>query len=136
MVREIDAQTWDQEVAKSDKPVVVDFWHNQCPWCLKLNPIFEKLSQEYTRATLVKLNILASEENGHIATEYGVMGTPTMLIFCEGREVGELVGFMEKDAIAPEIDRVLDRATNCVKQSSVLQNIGDYFQRLRHGSGS
>ena len=136
MAREIDAQTWDREVIKSDKPVIVDFWHNQCPWCLKLNPIYDKLSEEYTRATLVKLDILSSEENGQIANKHGVMGTPTLIIFCEGREVGELVGFMEKDVISTEVDRILDRASSCVKQSSVLGNIQGYFQKLRSASGS
>ncbi len=136
MAREIDAQTWDREVIKSDKPVIVDFWHNQCPWCLKLNPIYDKLSEEYTRATLAKLDILSSEENGQIANKHGVMGTPTLIIFCEGREVGELVGFMEKDVISIEVDRILDRASSCVKQSSVLENIQGYFKRLRSASGS
>lgn len=130
MIKELDALTWDKEVVKSEKPVVVDFWHNQCPWCLKFSSIYDKLSEEYERATFAKLNILANQDNGGIATEYGVMGTPTILVFCEGREIGEVVGFIEKDALKQELDRILDRGNACVKQSSVLQNIQDYFKRI------
>ena len=41
MAREINADDWDEVVSKADRPVVVDYWHEQCSWCLKLSPIYD-----------------------------------------------------------------------------------------------
>lgn len=121
MVKEINAADWEQEVLGANKPVVVEFWHQQCPWCLKLEPIYNELAEEYDRAELVKFNILADHENQHLATGYGVMGTPTMKVFCDGREVGEAVGYMGKQELRGELDRIVDQTERCLSQSSPLE---------------
>jgi len=60
-VLELNAGSWDQEVLKSDKLTLVDFWHNHCPWCTKLNPIIDEVAEEYEgRVKFAKLNVLES----------------------------------------------------------------------------
>lgn len=46
-VLDVDANNWEQEVLHSDMLTVVDFWHNRCPWCAKLDPIFNEAAEEY-----------------------------------------------------------------------------------------
>lgn len=118
MTKEINADTWDREMASAgEKPVVVDFWHEQCVWCQRLNPIYEELSSEYDKAIFAKLNVRAGQDNIQVAQRYGVMGTPTMKVFCEGREVGEIVGFMEKKSLRHELDNIVAHAEQCLEQS-------------------
>lgn len=120
MVKELSSGTWEQEVSHAEKPVVVDFWHEQCVWCLRLSPVYEELSSEYDEAVLAKIDIRSSPENMGVAQKYGIMGTPTMKVFCEGQEVGEIVGYMEKDVLKQEIDKIISGAENCKNQSSPL----------------
>jgi thiol-disulfide isomerase/thioredoxin len=84
---------WDREVVSSKTPVVVEFWHQSCPLCKKIEPIVlglpEKLGE---RARLVRLNVMDSRENRRLAIEKGVVGTPTFKVYCRGAEVGEIVG--------------------------------------------
>ncbi len=121
MAKEINAETWAKDVLKAEKPVVVDFWHEQCIWCKRLNPVYEELSKEYGSATLAKLDIRASDGNLKLAIKYGVSGTPTMKVFCKGREVGELVGYMEREDLRKELDNILSKGEKQCKQSTELK---------------
>jgi len=118
---EVNAETWKVEVLESDIPVVVDFWHYHCGWCRTLNPIFDELSNEYVgKVKFAKLNVLETHENQHIATQYGVMGTPTLKFFCEGRTVGEIVGYRPKNLLKEEIDKILTQHRECLEKSTAL----------------
>ena len=134
MIKNIDAVDWESEVVKQENPVVVDFWHDQCSWCLKLSPVLEGLAEEYPKAVFVKMNIYTSDENAHIANDFGVMGTPTLKVFCHGREIGEFVGFMQKEPLAKELESLLNRSTTCIKQSSVFTRFSDYLKKLQKGA--
>jgi len=120
-VTELQADTWDDEVAKAEGPVVVDFWHQMCGWCLKLAPEYEKLPQHFKGVKFGKMNILDSAENRRIAVEHGVMGTPTIKVFCKGRSVGEMVGFKTSDRLVDELREVLAGSEDCLKQSTPLE---------------
>jgi thioredoxin 1 len=119
--RELNADEWEEAVLAAEKPVLVEFWHQDCPWCLKLAPIYEQLAGEYDRAELMKLDVLAAHDNQHLALDYGVAGTPTMKLFCGGREIGEIVGYMEKEELRKELDRLVERSDRCLRQSSPLR---------------
>lgn len=121
MVKEINAIDWEQEVGKSSKPVVVDFWHEQCVWCKRLEPVYEQLSNEYDKMTFARLNIRSSHENTHIGMKYGIMGTPTMKVFCDGREVGEIIGYMDKDNLRHELDHILEESQRCLSQTNIVE---------------
>jgi thioredoxin 1 len=119
---EVNANTWKEEVAQSDKLVVVYFWHNQCPWCAVLNPIFDEITAEYEgRMKFAKLNVLESPSNQEIATNLGIMSTPTLVFFCDGRPVGQTVGLMSREDLSKALDDMLRRYKTCIKQSSDLR---------------
>lgn len=99
-------------------PVVVDFWHDGCIWCKRLDPYYEQLSKEYIGAKFTKLDIYASDQNSEIAEKYGIMGTPTMKVFCNGREIGEIVGYMDKDGIKRNLDQIIKRSDECLRNST------------------
>lgn len=120
-VVEVNADTWDQEVLKSDVLTLVDFWHERCPWCLRLNPVYEEVATAYEgRVKFVKLNVLASPENRHVAVEQGIMGTPTLTFFCEGRPVETVAGFQPKDRLIALVDDVIAKHRDCLAQSTEL----------------
>lgn len=121
-VVEIKAEAWEREVLSADRPVVVDFWHHMCGWCNKLNPIYDQLPDNYgDRVKFVKVNILQSPENRDLAINMGVLGTPTLKFFCDGRNVGEIVGYRPLDRLIKEIDEILDKSDECLEKSTPLE---------------
>ncbi|MFQ5888115.1 MAG: thioredoxin family protein [Candidatus Hydrothermarchaeales archaeon] len=115
----VDSKSWDEVVLNSDIPVVVDFWAPNCPYCERLRPIFEELSSEYKgRMRFVKLN---AEKASDIATIYGVMSIPMLKFFCGGREVYGVLGYMKKEELKKELDKVLSIYTSCLAQSTEIQ---------------
>ena len=118
---EVNADTWDQEVLKSDVLTLVDFWHERCPWCLRMNPVYEEVASAFEgRVKFAKLNVLSSHENRRIAVEQGIMGTPTLTFFCEGRAVETVAGFQPKDRLKALVDDVLAKHRDCLEQSTEL----------------
>jgi thioredoxin 1 len=116
---EVSSKDWQEKVLSAKTPVVVDFWAPWCPWCMKLMPVFEEVSKQYDgRLIFAKVN--AEEEQG-IAQANGVMGIPVLKVFCDGRNIGELVGYMPKEKLVNELDKILATFTNCLKQSSALR---------------
>jgi len=84
---------WDREVMKANKPVAVEFWHQSCPTCKKIEPtVLELPSKLGDRVKLARLNVLDNKENRRFAIDKGVIGTPTFKIYCRGVEIGEIVG--------------------------------------------
>lgn len=120
-VIELNEEKWEAEVVKSDILTVVDYWHDHCPWCIRMNPIIDEVAKEYEgKIKFVKLNVLASQGNREIAIHYGVMSTPTLAFFCAGRPVEELVGFMPKERLIKSLESVLEKHRECIDQSSKL----------------
>ncbi len=109
---------WQDKVISSKKPVIVDFWAPWCPWCMKLMPVFEEVSKQYEgKLVFAKVNV---EEHEDIAQANGIMGIPVLKMFCDGRNVGELVGYMTKEKLVSELDKMLLAIPNCIQQSSSL----------------
>ncbi|MEM2467813.1 MAG: thioredoxin domain-containing protein [Candidatus Jordarchaeales archaeon] len=122
MVLDVDEINWEDEVLKSDVLTVVDFWHERCPWCLMLDPIIGELAEEYGgKIKFVKVNVLQSLGNRRLAISYGVMGTPTLIFFCAGRIVGQVVGFMPKENLKKILDDMLQRHRDCIEKSTPLE---------------
>jgi thioredoxin-like negative regulator of GroEL len=120
---EVNASDWASEVLKSNMLTVVYFWHDQCPWCIRLNPIFNDVTEIYRgKIEFVKLNVLATPENRELASSQGVMGTPTLMFFCQGRPLGQTVSFMSKEDLEKVMDDMLERYKRCLTQSSDLRN--------------
>lgn len=105
MVNEINDQSFEKEVIKSDIPVVVDFWAPWCGPCRMIAPVTEKLSEEYAdRVKFCKLNV---DENPEMAQKYRVMSIPLLLLFKDGQQVDGILGAVPETMIQPKIKALL-----------------------------
>jgi thioredoxin 1 len=120
-VLELQADEWESEVKSVDGPVVVDFWHHMCGWCQKLNPIYDQLPEHFENTKFAKMNILDSAENRKIAMDNGVMGTPTIKVFCKGRDIGEVIGFRPLDGLVKDLNDIFASKDDCLRQSTPLE---------------
>jgi len=121
-VLDVNAGDWEQKVLKSDILSFVDFWHDRCPWCLRLNPIFNEVAEEYEdKIRFVKVNVLETAANRELAVGHGIMSTPTLMFFCEGRPVGQALGFVPKEDLTKLLDDMLEKHRECMKQSTELK---------------
>lgn len=121
-IQDVTAETWQSEVLRSDKLVVVDFWHEACGWCRRLDPVYKEVATEYSdKLKFAKFNVLSNDRHTQLAVELGVQGTPTLIFFCEGRPVGELVGYRAKDVLKKEIDDAYAKHRQCLEQSTPLK---------------
>ncbi len=118
-VLDVNAENWAQEVEQHESLVVVDFWHEHCIWCLRLNPVVNEVAEEYQhRVKFAALNVLANAENQQLAIKYGIMGTPTLVFFCDGRPVEAVAGFQPKDRLKQLVDDVLVKHRECIEKST------------------
>ncbi len=101
MAMEFTDQNFEQEVIKSDKPVLVDFWAPWCGPCQMMGPIIDELATEMgDKAKIGKINV---DENPEIAQKFGVMSIPTIKIFKGGKISKEFVGVQSKDILKVEL---------------------------------
>ena len=105
MEKEFTDQNFDQEVLKSDKPVLVDFWAPWCGPCQMMGPIIEELAKEMEgKAVVGKMNV---DENGEKASQFGIMSIPAIKIFKGGKVVKEFVGVQAKESLKQELEALL-----------------------------
>lgn len=102
---EITDQNFEQQVLKSDKPVVIDFWATWCGPCRMVAPIFEDLANEY--AGKVVFGKLDTDENPMVSGEYGVMSIPTMIVFIGGQEASRIIGARPREDLKRYIESAL-----------------------------
>lgn len=100
-VLHINDNDFEQEVIKSNIPVLVDFWATWCGPCKMIAPSLEELSDEMPNVKFVKVDI---DKNGVYAAQLGIMSIPTLLIYKNGEVVGKQIGAMPKDAIKSFIE--------------------------------
>lgn len=98
--------TFDQEVLKSQTPVLVDFWAEWCQPCKLVEPVVDELEKEYEGKMKVgKVNV---DEN-QVSGQYGIMSIPTLMIFKNGQPVKSMVGAQSKENFKKAIDEALSQ---------------------------
>ncbi len=112
----VKEDNWKAEILESDEPVVINFWGPACPWCRRLDPIYEEMAQKFEgKLKFTKVNVA---ESPRLAMGLGVMGTPTLKFICDGRPVYEVVGFRPRDQLRSDIERALKESRECIDKST------------------
>jgi thioredoxin 1 len=106
MALSVTDSTFEQEVLKSDLPVLVDFWAEWCGPCRMISPIVEELGKEYEgKLKVAKLDV---QNNNGVPTKYGIMSIPALLFFKNGEVVDQIIGAVPKKAVEDRLMRVLE----------------------------
>lgn len=96
-VLKITSENYEEEVLKSDKPVIIDFYADWCGPCRAMSPIIDEIAEEMAdKITVGKINV---DENQDLAMEYGVMSIPTIVIIKNGKVENTFVGVRDKSEI-------------------------------------
>ncbi|OGO24258.1 MAG: thioredoxin [Chloroflexi bacterium RBG_16_50_9] len=96
---------FDQTVIKAKMPVLVDFWAAWCGPCRMVAPVVDELAEDYDgKVSFCKVNV---DENPKVASKFGIMSIPTLIIFKNGKPVSNIVGFRPKDELKKSLDAAL-----------------------------
>jgi len=104
-VVQLTDDTFEQEVLKSDKPVLVDFWASWCAPCKAIAPVIDSLAESFAgKVKIAKVNV---DENPATPGQYGVRGIPTLILFKDGQVVDQLVGAVPRNQLEGLINKGL-----------------------------
>ena len=104
-VLEVTDATFEQEVLRSDRPVLVDFWASGCPPCAALAPVLEKVAAEMAdKFKFVKVNAANEQKT---AMKYSIQAVPTLIIFKGGQVAVSLIGFQPEHEIRRHLTAAL-----------------------------
>jgi len=104
-VLEVSDATFDQEVLKSEQPVLVDFWAVWCGPCKAIAPTVDAVAANYAgRLKVTKVNV---DENGATPSRYGIRGIPALLFFKGGKVADQIVGYVPQDVIEEKIKKLI-----------------------------
>jgi thioredoxin 1 len=105
LITHVNDAGFEQEVLKSETPVLLDFWAEWCGPCKSIGPALDELATEYAgRLRIVKVNI---DENQQTPRNYGVRGIPTLMVIKNGKVEATQIGAVSKGQLAQMIDRAI-----------------------------
>jgi thioredoxin 1 len=101
-IKHVTDASFEQDVLKSDKPVLLDFWAEWCGPCKMIGPILEELSGEYgDKLQIAKMNV---DENQGVPSQFNIRGIPTLILFKNGTVAAQKVGALAKSQLTAFID--------------------------------
>ena len=104
-VLEVNDATFDQEVLKSEQPVLVDFWAVWCGQCKAIGPTVDAVAAKYAgQLKVAKVNV---DQNGATPSRYNIRGIPALLFFKGGKVVDQIEGWKPQDVIEEKIQKLL-----------------------------
>ena len=117
-VETITARQWQEKVTNSILPVVVNFSAVRCGFCQALEPLYNKLSEQYNDK-LVFLKLMADDKNNHeLVDRLSIEGTPTLKLYCKTREIGEHIGYAIEPVLKQKIETFLSEMEFCIQNST------------------
>ena len=94
-----------EEIIKSEKPVLVDFWAEWCGPCKMIGPVVEEIAGEYSETAVVgKCDV---DNNGNTPAKYGIRSIPTLMIFKKGEMVDKIVGAVPKHILTQKLEAAM-----------------------------
>ena len=101
-ITHVSDDSFEEDVLKSDKPVLIDYWAEWCGPCKMIAPVLDEIATEYSdRVKVVKLNI---DDNPETPPKYGIRGIPTLMLFKDGQVEATKVGAVSKSQLTAFID--------------------------------
>jgi thioredoxin 1 len=117
-VLELDDTTWEAHVEKSALPVLVMFYSPTCPFCRTMEPYFRDYARDYEgRVSFGRLNITG---NAWTAERYGILSTPTFVMFCTGKPFQVLVGGVYPALLKRMVDESLSSGKECMEHTTTI----------------
>ncbi len=98
--------TFEEDVLKSELPVLIDFWAEWCAPCRMIAPLVDQLATKY--AGKLRVGKVDADQNQGLLMQYGIMGIPTLMLFKDGEVAEQVIGFMPLPSLEPKIARHLD----------------------------
>ncbi|WKU18492.1 thioredoxin TrxA [Advenella alkanexedens] len=104
-IKHATESSFNADVLKSDKPVLVDYWAPWCGPCKAIAPVLEEVAKEYEgRLQVVKVDV---QDHPEVAAQFGIRGIPTLMVFKHGEAVATKVGAVNKAQLTSFIDSAL-----------------------------
>ena len=101
----VDESSFESEVLKAEKPVLVDFWAPWCGPCRLVSPVVESFGAAHAdRIAVAKVN---TDENQQLAMRYSIFSIPTLILFENGREAARLVGYMPQEVMEERLSQFI-----------------------------
>ena len=101
-IKYVSDASFETDVLKSDKPVLVDFWAEWCGPCKMIAPIMDEVSKDYSdKVQIAKINV---DENTGVPAKFGIRGIPTLILFKNGAVAAQKVGALSKSQLTTFLD--------------------------------
>jgi len=122
-VETITAKLWQEKVTDSVLPIIVNFSAVRCGFCQALEPLYNRLSEQY-KDKLVFLKLIVDDKNNQeLIDRLSIEGTPTLKFYCKSKEIGEHIGYAIEPILKRKIETFLSEMEFCIKNSTPLTKI-------------